>query len=133
MQERTNSENLLAQIASLEALERRASNGGTAFEEISLPEGCVEVVISRMKMETRLGMKLRSGGVQLQPFIDELDPDGLAAHSGLAVGDIICWINGEKAVGANQVAKILTTSLKLRLIVRKDGNAEALRQITGGK
>jgi hypothetical protein len=180
--------NLTAQIASLQALERRASNGGTEFEEISIPADCAEVVIARRKMESRLGMKLRSGGVQRQPFIDELDADGLAMQSGLAVGDVICWINGEKvrhtsallaahpspfspclparsprcdtptrflplpipplpfislphphtrrpsplpqATGANQVADILRTSLKLRLVVRKNGDTEALRRIT---
>lgn len=124
--------NLTAQMAGLQMLERRASIGGTEFDEICIPNGCVEVVISRRKMDTRLGMKLRSGGVQRQPFIDELDADGLAMQNGLALGDVICWVNGEKATGANQVADILRTSLKLRLVVRKNGDAEALRQLTAG-
>lgn len=122
--------NLAAQRNSFAALERRSSNGGTVFEELSIPDGCIEVVISRDRMDTRLGMKLKSGGQQRQPFIDELEPDSLAAKNDLEVGDIICWVNEEQANGAQHVADIMRTHLKLRLIVRKGGDASKLRLST---
>jgi len=111
--------NLQAQVAALAKLERRASNGGMAYDDLRIPSGCVELVINRESLTTPLGMRLRSGGQHFQPFIEELDQGGPAQKSGLCEGDVIVSANDEEAKGANQVARILKENLKIRLIVRK--------------
>lgn len=116
--------NLFSQQKYLTAMERRISSGGFSYNEVSIPLGCVEVVITRKTLAVPLGVDLQSGGTMKGTRISGVAPNSIAAESGLLIWDTIVSVNEEASMGAKQTAESLKSSLQLRLMVRRATPAE---------